>query len=148
VQELRKKFVDDFKVILKYWNAEKEHEILTFLLGKLLTNAIAFKNKDNLKEYFVLTSYILSKTPAAILSQVYKTEVKGLVVRLFELIKKERSEDSNEAINKALEGYLTLIKHLISLEDQKVQNEILSYVVNECLFSENDPKCKSSPARR
>lgn len=68
--------------------------------------------------------------------------------RLFALIKHEQVEESNESTNKALEGYLTLLKHVICLEDQKIQNEIFSYLVNECLFSELDPKCKSSPSRR
>ena len=56
------------------------------------------------------------------ISQIYNNEVKGLAVKLFELIKKERSEESNESVNKSLEGYLTLLKHMISQEPQKVQS--------------------------
>ena len=56
VQELRKKFVEEFKMLLKCWNAEKDYFLLTILLGKLLNHVILFKNKDQLKEYFELTS--------------------------------------------------------------------------------------------
>ena len=68
-------------------------------------------------------------------------------MKLFDLIKKEKAEESNEVSNKSLEGYLNLLKHMISLENQQVQTEILVYLVNECLFSENNPKCKSSASR-
>jgi hypothetical protein len=49
---------------------------------------------------------------------VYHTQAKGLVFKLYELIKKEKPEESTENVNKALEGYLTLLKHFISLENQ------------------------------
>ena len=81
--------------MLKAWNADKEHALVTFLIGKLFNHAVAFKNKDQIKEYFELTSEVLKKTSPQVIEKVYKNEVKGLTIRLFDLIKKERSEESS-----------------------------------------------------
>lgn len=56
---------------------------------------------------------MLSKCPAELREKVYRNELRGLVSKLFDLIKKEKAEEGSEAVNKSLEGYLTLLKHLI-----------------------------------
>lgn len=78
-EEIRKKFVGEFKELLKFWHYEKDWKILNLLLGKLLTNAISAKNKANLKEYFTLTSHMLSKCSIEVIEQVYQNESQGLV---------------------------------------------------------------------
>ena len=89
--------------------------MLTLLLGKLLNHAIVFKNKNGLKEYFDLSSDVLKRTPPNVLEGLVKGELKGLGQKLFELLKKERSEESNDHASKSLEGYLILLKHFVGL---------------------------------
>lgn len=52
---------------MKYWHPETDWQIVVLLLGKILENAISFKNKDNLREYFTLTSHMLSKCHISLL---------------------------------------------------------------------------------